>query len=97
MWSRDGSELFYWEEDRLVAVPVSTIASFSRGTPVVLFETTNFLGGAGAAPGRTYDVAPDGRFVMVKTAGDAMEQTQAPQITVVLNWSQELLERVSVP
>ena len=97
VWSRDGSELFYWEEDRLVAVPVSTIASFSRGTPVVLFETTNFLGGAGAAPGRTYDVAPDGRFVMVKTAGDAMEQTQAPQITVVLNWSQELLERVSVP
>jgi len=30
---------------------------------------------------------------MVKTAGDAMEQTQAPQITVVLNWS-HLLERV---
>ena len=97
VWSRDGSELFYWEEDRLVAVPVSTSPSFSRGTPVVLFETTNFLGGAGAAPGRTYDVAPDGRFVMVKTAGDAVEQTQAPQITVVLDWFEELKARVPVP
>ena len=58
---------------------------------------TNFLGGSGAAPGRTYVVAPDGRFVMVKTAGDAMEQTPAPQITVVLDWFEELKARVPVP
>ena len=49
--------------------------------------------------GRTYDVAPDGqRFLMLKLADQSgTEDTTPPQITVVLNWPQERLERVPVP
>ena len=46
---------------------------------------------------RSYDVSQDGeRFLMIKTGDQTSEDVPAPQITVVLNWSQELLERVPV-
>jgi hypothetical protein len=45
----------------------------------------------------TYDVAPDGRFVVVKRDADDERADEAPYINVVLNWDQELLERVPVP
>ena len=45
---------------------------------------------------RNYDVAPDGRFLMVK-AGDETGEAPPAQITVVLNWHEELLERVPIP
>jgi hypothetical protein len=38
---------------------------------------------------------PDGRFLMVKE-GTPADDTASPQITVVLNWTQEPLERVPV-
>ena len=47
--------------------------------------------------GRNYDVAPDGRFLMVTTGDQTGEDATSPQISVVLNWHQELLERVPVP
>jgi hypothetical protein len=37
-----------------------------------------------------YDVAPDGRFIMIKTP----DEDQPREITVVLNWFQELEELV---
>ena len=42
--------------------------------------------------GRTYHVAADGRFLMVSsvTAADA----RPPEINVVIDWFQELTERV---
>ena len=46
--------------------------------------------------GRTYDVAADGRFLMVKFADEAGASTLRPEIKVVLNWERELLERVPV-
>ena len=50
--------------------------------------------------GATYDVAPDGqRFLMIKEAASGTSDPFAglTQIYVVLNWHQELLERVPVP
>ena len=35
-----------------------------------------------------YDVAPDGRFIMVKTP----DEDRAREISVILNWLQELEE-----
>ena len=72
-----------------MAAPVQVEPSFSRGTPQLLFE-----GGYHQAVGRTYDVAPDGRFVMVKE--DAEDEAPSPVIVVVDNWFQELTERVPV-
>ena len=94
LWSRDGRELFYFKAPgTLIAVPVDPGPSFTAGNPEVLFE--------GSYPafntGRHYDVSPDGRgFLMLTEAGETDEDSAGPQINVVLNWTQELLERVPV-
>ena len=87
-WSRDGRELFYWADNQFMVASVQTTPSFSRGTPQVLFEGSYFQ-----ATGRTYDVAPDGRFLMIKAAAEAGENTP-PQINVVINWFEELTRLV---
>ena len=89
-WSHDGSELFYRASNRMMAVSVKTDSGFTYGTPQTLF-----VGPYRDRDGRTYDVAADGRFLMVSgvTAADA----RPPEINVVINWFQELTERVPVP
>jgi len=85
VWSPDGDELFYRVEDKMMAVPVQTGATFSRGTPEVLFEGSyerSRFGGTNPY----YDISDNGqRFLMIK-----QEQTAAGQINVVLNWFEEL-------
>lgn len=66
-------------------------SSFSAGTPVKLFEGVAAL--AGFPPGRNYDVSADGRFLMVKDL--FVDKNGRPaELTVVLNWSEELKTRV---
>ena len=93
VWSPDGSELFYLQGTQLMAVPVRTDAGFTYGAPEMLFDAPYYFG----APGRNYDVAPDGRFLMIQPEEGADGGEPSPEITVVLNWHQELLERVPVP
>jgi len=85
MWSPSEEELFYRNEDQMVAVPIVTDAGFEFGTPSVLFEGS-YLSGAT----RHYDVAADGqRFLMIKA--EASSEESAPnEIHVVLNWFEEL-------
>ncbi len=46
---------------------------------------------------RDYDLAPDGRFLMVFPADrDTGNESVRPEIKVVLNWTLDLLERVPV-
>ena len=93
MWSQSGGELFYQAGTRLMAVSIQADTGFStRGTPEVLFENTFF-----STPNRNYadyDVAPDGRFLIVRAGGQVPDSRR---INVVLNWHQELLERVPIP
>jgi serine/threonine-protein kinase len=96
LWARSGRELFYRGSDGAllgVAVAVEGSASFRTGKPVRLVEGRYYAGaGGGAAPGRTYDVSPDGRrFLMVKEGGGS-DQTAAapPSIVVVQHWVEEL-------
>ena len=93
-WSSDGRELFFRRtvSSEMMVVAVGPDTTF--GNPEVLFEAPYLLSDAGAGRTRTWDVAQDGRFLMVKDIGVA---TGSPaQITVVLNWQQELLERVPI-
>ena len=98
IWSPDGRELFYRSTDgrQVVAVPIASEPTLTAGSPEVLFEGPYF-----AADGvlRPYDPSPDGeRFVMVKVGGETGgEAVAAAEITVVIHWHQELLERVPVP
>jgi serine/threonine-protein kinase len=90
-WKADGTELFFRDGDAVMAVSVETEGVFSRGTPDVLFPDNYWSDGASAP---NYDVAADGRFLMMKSAGEseqgpeqALEQTL---LVTIENWFEEL-------
>ena len=100
VWSRDGRELFFRNADQMMAVEVDTTVSFQASVPRLLFagdyDRDNSAGGIGGAS--NYDVSLDGqRFVMVKAEQQSGEAGASPQFHVVLNWFEELKERVPVP
>ncbi len=87
VWAHDGKELFYRNEDRVMAASVQTGPSFQAQTPTLLFEGPYLNGTTLAGGSVNYDVSPDGqRFVMLK----GEEGSQQSQINVVLNWFEEL-------
>jgi len=89
-WGPDRRELFYMNPDgAMMAVPVQATPTFSAGNPSKLFEGQWFRGQSG----RTYDVAKDGRFLMIKDAV-TNEQGSAATITVVVNWVEELKQKL---
>jgi serine/threonine-protein kinase len=78
VWSRDGRELFYRHGDQMMAVPIVGNPSVQPGMATRLF-TRNFQ----RDPGDNlpnYDVAPDGRFLMVRRADTPVD------LKVILNW-----------
>ena len=87
MWSRDGRELFYRIGGKMMAVAIATEPELAPGSPTLLFEGGDLSVVAGGNPATGYDVAPDGRFVMIR-AEESAGGTQ--QINVVLNWFGEL-------
>jgi serine/threonine-protein kinase len=93
LWARNGQELFYVgppPNNTLMRVPVDASGiSWHAGTPVKLLE-----GYAAISPSRTYDVAGDGRFIMIKPS--APDQTAAPSLKVVQHFDEEL-KRVAPP
>ena len=89
VWSRTGRELFFRSGRRMFAVPIHTQGSLSVGRPEVLFEGDFVF--SSAVPGApSFDVAPDGRFLMVVRS---QEQPLPRQLEVVLNWAEELRHR----
>jgi hypothetical protein len=68
-----------------MAVPVKTDRRFEAGTPVPLFETPLTVNKNRADRDRRYDVAPDGRFLIVLP----VQSSEAP-VTVVVNWASGL-------
>jgi eukaryotic-like serine/threonine-protein kinase len=92
-WNPNGKEIFYRSGRRMMASEVETATGFRAGKPHALFEgdfSTTSLGYVRA----NYDVSPDGqRFLMIQPA-----TASAPpnEITIVLNWSEELKRLVLV-
>jgi serine/threonine-protein kinase len=88
LWSPDGRELFYRNEDSAMAVAVQPGASFQLGKTETLFQ------GKYSA----WDVTRDGkRFLMVKqpASAEAVSEEDVPRkIVVVANWFEELKQRV---
>ena len=80
LWRRDGRELFFLAPDRkLMAVPVTTGATFTRGIPRSLFETR--MRPTYAPYPVNYDATPDGqRFLM-----DSVRPGTGPNISIVVN------------
>jgi serine/threonine-protein kinase len=94
LWSPDGRELFYRNEDKYMGVTVKTEPIFSFEPPKVLFQGTYVI--ATTAFLSNWDISPDGeRFLMIKKAQPtASAETSPPKVNIVLNWFEELKERV---
>jgi Tol biopolymer transport system component len=86
IWRRDGKELYFRHRSAVFAVPIDTSAGLTWGKPVALFAQPLSLAG--------FDVAPDGRFLMIRPGPD--EGTTAP-VSIVANWLTELITRVPLP
>jgi eukaryotic-like serine/threonine-protein kinase len=86
LWSHDGKELYYRGPTHMMAVPYTTTAGFSAGTPVPLFPDKY---DREHRDDRNYDIARDGRFLMLKVQAPP----GPPQLHVVLNWFRELRDR----
>ncbi len=90
-WSRDGKELYYLSLDRkLMAVPVKIAPDFEYGAPKELFQTYT-LGAGGFVYVFRYDVAADGRFLVLNGVDEG--SNESPPFTVVLNWSEASKKR----
>ena len=97
LWSPDGTELFYINGPQFMGIDIATEPAFSFGNEQAL-RIRGFLAAYG--PTRPYDITPDGqRFLMVFPADQAgsVAETAEEQINIVLNWFEELKERVPVP
>jgi len=88
LWNPNGQELFYRQGNKMMVVDVVTQPAFSVGKPKMLFEGP-YLPTPSPLP--NYSVSPDGqRFLMLKS----VEERQATQINVVLNWFEDLKKKV---
>jgi serine/threonine-protein kinase len=92
LWNPNGRELFYRSGNKMMAVEITPQPSFSAGKPKVLFAGL-YQSSPNPVPNANYDVSADGqRFLMLKP-GDSTEAAPT-QINVVLNWFEELKQKV---
>jgi eukaryotic-like serine/threonine-protein kinase len=88
VWARNGAELFYMQGDRMMAVTVTNDATFRATKPRLVFEAKILP----YPDSFSYDVTPDGDFLMVER-GES--DTPPTQINVIVNWLQEVRQRVA--
>ena len=95
-WSRDSTEIFFRHPFsrnlRVVDVQSEIGFSFGNETDFRIDGYTTFI------DSRDYDMTADGRFLMVfpSDQGAVADPTRL-QINIVLNWFEELKERVPIP
>jgi WD40 repeat protein len=94
VWSSGGKELFTTSQGRRLTVrSISTSGGLTFGSEQLLPVEGFLQFGNGY---RDYDISPDGKqFLMIFPAKQPVEQRF--QINIVLNWLQELKQRVPVP
>jgi hypothetical protein len=89
-WARNGRELFYFDPDnRLTAVSIQGDATtLIAGKPTTLLEAAYVA--ADGSYERPYDVAADGRFLMIKDDLSAGDRAAGTTLVVIANWLEEL-------
>ncbi len=95
LWSQDGRELFYRgigsNAGAVLAVTVETEPAFNPNAPRILFRGDYVLEAS-----VNWDISPDGkRFLLIKESGSGASASEgSPKINIVLNWLEELKQRV---
>ncbi len=85
VWSRDGKELFYRNDRKMMAARIDSGPPLTAGKPRILFERR--YEHHWHPP--NYDVARDGRFLMIKTP----EELAPRRVEVILNFDEEIKRR----
>ena len=86
-WSRDGRELFYRQADRMMVVTITPGSSLTASSPRVLFEGRYQVSDTNSGG---YDVAPDGRFLMIQ---HTVAEQPATEFNIVLGWFNDVRAR----
>ena len=73
-----------------MSMSVATAPTFRQGNATAMFALPPFYGSASGARGKQWDLAPDGRFLLVKPGEFAMQEGSQSQMIVVLRWHEEL-------
>jgi serine/threonine protein kinase len=97
LWSLDGGELYYRKGNSVMAVSIETEPEFNARKPTVLFSGEYITTAQGDIP--PWCMHPDGRFLMIKPtpSKDGESENLGPRkINVVLNWFEELKQKVPV-
>ena len=86
MWSHSTPELFFWSGGDLIAVRYDVVSgSFEPGQPYPVLK------GLGIGFWSTFGISPDSQKFLVALP---TEESQQPQLNVVLNWFEELKQLV---
>jgi eukaryotic-like serine/threonine-protein kinase len=98
LWAPDGKQLFYVSpigNYSIVSRDVQTQPNFTFGSPKQVVGLNGFQANG---PGRPYDMTPDGKhfILLMQNFGIESGDTRLSQINVVLNWFEELTQRVPV-
>jgi serine/threonine-protein kinase len=92
LWSHNGQEIYYRNDRSLMAVAVRTTPTFAPAAPQMVFRLADYV--LAGTRGIRYDVAPDGRFLLMK---DEDGRETRDRIVVVQNWFEELRRLVPSP
>jgi eukaryotic-like serine/threonine-protein kinase len=90
IWPRKSQQIFYRNADTMMVVDVTTTPEFSASKPRRLFERSYERSDAYWP---NYDATPDGRRLLMLRYIESPHPAQR-QINVVLNWFDELKQRV---
>ena len=83
--------------NEMMRVGVAAGTTWSAGAPQKLFDASAYLWGGTGNPYFMYDIAKDGRFLVVKLAPTPKSDTQGvDNLIVVQHWTEELKRLVPV-
>jgi len=89
LWSRNGQELFYVSETgAVIGVRLERAASWAATAPTQVVKE-GYLTLSSIEVSRQYDIARDGRFLMIKDGGTDPDSVRR-DFVVVQNWFEEL-------
>jgi serine/threonine protein kinase len=91
-WSKNSSELFYRAGQAIMSVRFRIAGTeFVPEKPIMLFQQPSL--GGGTSVRATYDVAPDGRFLMNQAIPEAAEERSRKifpsTLRLILNWTED--------
>jgi Tol biopolymer transport system component len=96
LWSPNGRKLYYRSEDSVMSVSIETESDLDIGIPVPLFKDNYALFGTNYS----WDIDLVGkRFLMAKDnlSNSRKGIVAPPKINVILNWFEELKQKVPAP